>query len=266
MLAVHPEVESQSEMWFLLPFVYTLRETGVFAEYSARSLHNAMTFLIDNLPHKKQDYFESLRLFAESLYERMNHSRAKYFLDKTPRYYLIIDEIANIFPDAKFLFLFRNPLGTLASVVQSFNNGKLGDFRHRIDLYKGPFLLADGYKRLEDNSLSLQYEQLLANPTATLECVCDYLGIEYLDSMSERFIEVPQVGFGDQYGTKKYNKLETGTVENWKTFISTSFRKKYAMKYLQYLGKETTSTFGYDSDSLENDLKNHPTKNDRRFS
>jgi len=95
-LVSHPEIETISEPWFLIPSVYALRDSGVFAEYSAASLHKTMTHLISKLPNGKQDYYDGLRVFAETIYSRLNTKKAKYFLDKTPRYYLNIQEIEQI--------------------------------------------------------------------------------------------------------------------------------------------------------------------------
>ncbi len=76
-----------------------------------------------------------------------------YFLDKTPRYYLIIPEIAQIFPDAKFIFLFRNPLQVISSVMKTWCKGTLnGLHRYNNDLINGPQLLSEGYEILKDKS------------------------------------------------------------------------------------------------------------------
>ena len=240
--------------------MYTLRSRGTFAEYSAVSLSNAMSFLIDSLPNREQDYYEALRFFAESVYQRLSNENVKYFLDKTPRYYLILNEIAKIFPDAKFIFLFRNPLGTLASVIQSFNAGKLGDFRHRIDLLKGPRLLAEGYEQLKNRSFPIRYEDLVVHPKETLQSICEYLNIQYEQAMAEDFLKVPQVGLGDQYGSRTYNQLEKKTLNHWKTVLSTRYRKKYALRYLKRIGRQTIEVFGYDYEDLISELENIPTK------
>jgi len=259
-LVSHPEIETISEPWFLIPSVYALRDSGVFAEYSAASLHKTMTHLISKLPNGKQDYYDGLRVFAETIYSRLNTKKAKYFLDKTPRYYLIIQEIEQIFPDAKFIFLFRNPLSTLSSLVDSFFGGNLGDYKHKIDIYKGPFMLADGYKALKDKSIAVHYENILDNPRETIMGICDYLSIGYSDSLVENFSEISLTGFGDQFGSKKYSRLEKAPVDKWKTVLGTKYRRNYASKYIRYLGEETIEIFGYNMDEPLSDLNQLNTK------
>lgn len=250
-LASHPEIETTSELWFLLPFVYTLKDSGVYAQYSHVSLSNAMPDLLEKLPNGKQDYFDALKLFAETIYAKLSLQNSKYFLDKTPRYYLIIEELDKIFPEAKFIFLFRNPLATLSSMIESFFDGKLGDYRHKIDIYKGPIVLASGYKTLQHKSISIQYEKLIEQPEETIKYLCKYLSIPYISSLIKDFNRISLNGrMGDSIGTKKYQKLEKAPLEHWKQVFGTRYRKAYGLRYMKYLGRETLSTFGYDFDNI----------------
>ena len=58
----------------------------------------------------------------------------RYFLDKTPRYHLVVDEIMELFPDAKFIFLWRHPLAMAASVIDRSARGQLEPRPLRVDL------------------------------------------------------------------------------------------------------------------------------------
>ena len=253
-LAGHSEIVSISEMWFLLPFVYTLKETGTFSQYSSVSLNNAIRFLLTEFPKGKQDYFDALRKFSENLYALIAHKNEKYVLDKTPRYYMIIKEIEKIFPDGKFIFLFRHPLSILASIIENFNNGKLGDWRHKIDLYKGPFMLCEGYKAIKRKSIAIQYESLIDNPKDVIKDICNYLSISYSQTLIKDFSKIPVKGLGDKIGYEKYNKLEMETKEKWKTVLSTRYRKRHAIKYIRYLGENCINTFGYDMNKILRDV------------
>lgn len=262
MLATHPDVDTTSELWFLLPFVYTLKSQGVFAQYSHVSLSNAMDDLIRQLPNGKQDYFDSLSLFARSIYSKLSRMNCRYYIDKTPRYYLIIEEIDKIFPDAKYIFLFRNPLGILASMIDSFWGGDLGDYRHKIDAYKGPDMLSKGFRAVKSKSIAVQYEKLITQPEETIEDICNYLSIPHIRGADSSFKNIFFEGsMGDFIGTKSYSKVEKFPLEKWKKTFGTKYRKKYALKYLKYLGKDTISTFGYDYDKLISELNMLKVKN-----
>lgn len=265
-LACHPEIATTSEPWFLLPFVYTLRQRGVFAQYSHVSLSNAMADILDQLPNGSQDYFEGLRLFAETIYGKLNSGNATYFLDKTPRYYLIINEIGKIFPDAKFIFLFRNPLAVLSSMITSFYRGKLGDWRHKIDLYEGPSLLVKGYQALKDRSLAIQYENLLQEPEQTVGNICKYLNIPYSADLVVNFTKIFFSGsMGDSIGAKKYKNIEPETLEKWKSVLGTTLRKTYAKRYLKALGHNLIKSLGYDLEGLIKNVDELDTKNKKIF-
>jgi hypothetical protein len=51
--------------------------------------------------------------FGIDLYTRAA-GEARYFLDKTPRYHYVVDDLFRVFPEAKTIFLWRNPLAIVA--------------------------------------------------------------------------------------------------------------------------------------------------------
>src|SRR4029079_12453572 len=44
------------------------------------------------------------------------------FVDKTPRYYHILDYLREVFPEARYVWLIRNPLDVAASVKTSWKS------------------------------------------------------------------------------------------------------------------------------------------------
>lgn len=266
-LGGHADIQSKSECWFLLPFVFTLKKNGTFAQYSHISISNAMKDLIGELPYREQDYYDALGSFALELYGKLAGEECRYFLDKTPRYYLIINEIEKMFHDAKFIFLFRNPLATFASMIESFFSGNLGDYRHKIDAFEGPSLLAKAYQNYKYKSISIKYEDLLSDPEIEIKKVCNYLEIEYSQSMVGNFNKVNfQGSMGDSIGTKKYNEINRKPLEKWKTTFGTSYRKKYALNYLEKIGPEVVSLLGYDFNKLKSEILSMEVKRGRGFS
>lgn len=261
-LSTHPDINTKSELWFLLPHVEALQNKYTFSKYSNLSLRNATKGMLEQLPRGEDDYYDAIRALSDCIYERLAINGEKYVLDKTPRYYLIIKEIAKIYPEAKFIFLFRNPLAVAASVIESFNRGRLGDYRHRIDLYYGPKMLAEGYRHVKDRSIAVRYEDLVRDPSSTVKEVCDYIGIPFREDLLEKFSDVPVGILGDQYGSKKYTTLESDRIENWRKVFSTSYRKRFLLDYLDEVGRTPVEVFGYDY----NDIKRQVSESDVRFS
>jgi len=255
MLAAHPDVETTSEPWFLIPLVYTLKDHGVYAEFSFMSLRRTVKHLLDNLPNGRQDYYEAIRNFSETLYSKLNKNNARFFLDKTPRYYLIAEDIARIFPNGKFIFLYRNPISVLASTIASFYGNRLGDPWHKIDLYKGPSLLSRASATLKNKSIAIQYEELVRTPEPVLQSICEYMDIPFSETMIEKFTKVPITGMGDKVGYTKYEDISEESLHKWRRILNTPFRQKYALKYIQRLGENTIRSFGYDMAQLIDDIR-----------
>ena len=255
LLTSHPAVSSSSETWILIPFCYTLRQKGLFAQYSHVSITNAMKGILRQLPNGRRDYLQALRSFALQIYRGLAAEDTTYFIDKTPRYYLILSEIKEMFPDAKFIFLFRNPLSVVSSVIESFNKGRLGDYRHKIDLEFGPGALARGYAQFQPDGIALQYEQLVLDPQTELKRICDYLELDFSPEMLSGFSNVHFKGImGDGIGTKRYQTVAQAPLEKWRRVLGTRVRKGYARRYIGRIGGDVWKALGYSERQLLNDI------------
>jgi hypothetical protein len=254
-LSNHSKISTVSEPWMLLPFVYPLKANGVFTEYSHRACHKAFNDFINELPAGKDDYFNELRKFSISLYQRASKEDSIYFLDKTPRYYLIIQEIIKIFPNAKFIFLFRNPVQILASIMKTWSNGSLLLYNNHIDLYKGPFLLANGYREISERSHVVHFDDFIQAPHDTINKVYDYLEINHEEISVQNIDNTKLRGrLGDPVGIKQYKSVEREPLEKWKTVLNTKIKLNYAKRYLDYLGADIINTLGYDINSLKEEV------------
>ena len=92
-------------------------------------------------------------------------TRKTYFLDNTPRYYYIISELYSIFPNAKFIFLFRNPLDVVNSILNTWvKDDWYALSQYRDDLIKAPHLLQKGKIELGDSVYVIKYEKLITEP------------------------------------------------------------------------------------------------------
>ena len=125
-------------------------------------------------------YLEAVRAYATTLYESaLRPTGKRLFLDKTPRYYFICDELRRVFPKAKFIFLLRNPLAVLASILETWVKQDWSILRwYQADLLQAPRLIADAIagspspingERGETAPITVGYEDLVANPTSTVQ-------------------------------------------------------------------------------------------------
>src|ERR1035441_201942 len=117
-IGAHDGVSTVSEPWLLLPQLFAFRPQGVQAEYVHPLLVSALEEFCEHLPNGRDDYRQELHDFVLRLYGKAADPTATHFLDKTPPYCLISEEIMQLFPEGRFVFLWRNPLSVIASTIQ----------------------------------------------------------------------------------------------------------------------------------------------------
>lgn len=265
-LCSRPEISSAAEPWILLPMLYALRPEGVFAEYSHRWTHFALQDFFKELPNGKLDYLEAINLAVTSLYQKASDSSAQYFLDKTPRYDVIADEVIRTFPEGKYIFLWRNPLSVLASISETWGYGRWTMFKSKIDLYDGLARMIDAYEAHDAVALALQYEKLVSNPEVELRRICEYLELKFDSSMLDRFSKVEFKGsLGDPTGRFTYVTVDSSSKEKWNQAINNPLRKYWSKRYLKWIGKRRLALMGYDLDELMRSIDQVPTKWGIRF-
>jgi hypothetical protein len=165
------------------------------------------------------------------------------------------------FPDAKFIFLWRNPLAVASSMIQTWGQGRWNLYMFLVDLYQGVDSLVSAYNRNRDRSIAVKYEDLAASPGKELARVMDYLGLEDDGSIIEAFgraktMDAP--GRGDPTGQYKYRSVSKGSMDSWKTVMGNPFRKAWSRNYLEWVGQERLETMGYDIRELIADMDSQP--------
>ena len=257
MLTVSETISSVSEPWIMLPIGHLFKENGSSTVYSHKTAFFAIQDFIDRLPEKEEDFFECIRNFITSLYQKIpSGENAKYFLDKTPRYYLIMDLLIKIFPDAKFIILYRNPLEVLASILTTWHGNKFTLYRHYVDIFYGPVALTEGHFLVRNNSISTNYNNLVLSPEHELKRICNYLDILYEERMIRDYKKVNLKGMmGDQIGINNYNRINIDSLLKWKEVLNTEFRKRFAKRYVSTLGNDVLGYFDTSVDELIRDIE-----------
>lgn len=258
-VAAHKGVATVSEPWLLLPLLSTLRERGVEADYTHQLAVRAISDFCDELPRGTDDYLAEMRQFVLRLYEKAAGPDARFFLDKTPPYFLIVSEVMRLFPKGKFVFLWRNPLSVVASIIETYHGGRFDPSNHAVDLFQGPLLLLRAYESHRELVCSARYEDLVAGDVAQWRRVTDYLGLAFQPEALSRFTDVSLHGrMGDPIGPKRYMTLDTAPVEKWRGTIANPIRREWCRRYLLYLGQRRLAAMGYDLDDLLGDLQRQP--------
>jgi len=256
-LATDSQIASAAEPWVLLPFVYALKEQGVSAEYEHSLARMALNDFFLELPNGKQDFLSAVGSAVRELYRKAaGTEHVRYFLDKTPRYTLIADEIIDMFPDGKFIYLWRNPLAIIASIIETWGEGKWNIELYEIDLFKGLASMIDAYQAHSENALVVQYESFLMSPEKELFRIQEYLEVKLDPDVLRNFSQVNFKGaLGDPTGITNYRAIDAAPLNKWKSVINNPLRKMWCRRYLNWLGEERLKVMGYDLNELLCDLE-----------
>jgi len=256
-LSAHEKIASVSEPYLMLPLCYAHRKEGVAAEYSHIITSNGIRNVIANMPNKEEDYFKFMGEFTSRVYASLCQHNETYFLDKTPFYFYSIPEIAKVHPDAKFIFLFRNPVQIFASMMTTFNNNRFfKNYRRHNQLVLGPALLAEGYELLKERSCMVRYEDFVVNPGEQLQKILKYLDLDYHEDMLTQYINQDlRGGMGDPTGVSSYNAIMPKSLDKWKSVFNTAYRKKVLLNYISNIPEGFFNTAGYNKHQITEEIR-----------
>lgn len=259
-LAAHEGVATAPEPWIALPQVYALREGGAFTEYGHALATRAIRDFTTSLDGGEARYWLEVQAFISRLYEAASGPDDRWFVDKTPRYHFIADELFAMFPQARFVFIWRNPLSIVASTVRTWGHGRWMVDRWRVDLFDGLDRLVRAHQAHGERSHAVRYEDLLLQPEEAWPSLFDHVGIPFEPSSLAGFSGVDlEARMGDPTGRTEWASVSTEPLERWRSVISTPLRKRWCRNYLRWLGVERLSHMGYDLDELLDDLESTPT-------
>lgn len=146
---------------------------------------------------------------------RIASTAALRFLEKTPKNALRIPFFDQIFPDAQFIFLWRNPRESLGSIIAAWRSGRWKTY-NGLEGFEGPWslLLPPGWRSLNGQPLEViaasqwettnriviedlarlprdrwtvvQYEPFVAAPGETVRRLCSFLDVPFDQGLAER--------------------------------------------------------------------------------
>jgi hypothetical protein len=242
-LLANKEIYTTSESWMALPLLdgnifdnVKLQDNLKFGSSTAK---RAISNFRDEL--NLDDIKESAGLFYSNItFSLLKHKKQKYFLDKTPRYYLIFDELRCLFPNAKFIILHRDPLSVIKSIFSTW----VGRFipmlsYYSIDLLKGVKILDQIRKQNFDNCLNIDYEALISSPKKVLDEISNFIGLN-----SEIDIDLALSNtksnwlMGDPKQAKVAKKIMPSLNKSYSLPSFIGYRNKLIFDYASFLSKK----------------------------
>jgi hypothetical protein len=230
----------------------------MMAEYVHPLMVTAIEDFYQELPAGVEDYRQEARDFALHLYEKAADPGARFFLDKSP-YHLAANEVMNMFPDGKFIFLWRNPLSVIASIITTWEHVRWHPTMFRSDLFIGVPRMVSAFLDNSSRAYSVKFEDLVADQQAGWEPLMDYLNIPFDPETLQRFSKVELHGrMGDPTGVKQYTTLSTEPTQKWRGVLANPLRRAWCRRYLRYLGSSRLAVMGYDIEQLIDELDSQP--------
>jgi LPS sulfotransferase NodH len=199
----HWLVESISELQIGAPGVNSNRLTA--ANRSSTAVSRIVSAIADNL--------------ADSEGHPAVLTAATRLLEKTPKNSLRIPFFDSLFPDAQFIFLWREPRGNVSSIIEAWRSGNWKTY-NGLEGFDGPWslilppdwrsmngrpleeiaafqwettnrIVLDDLARLPQRRwTSVSYAELLADPTATIERLCAFIDVD-VDENLRRHLASP---------------------------------------------------------------------------
>ncbi|WP_269526169.1 sulfotransferase family protein [Coraliomargarita parva] len=242
------ECATLGETSLLLRLLGEPKDISRYSSYREQNIEIAKDDIRKNWNGFDDSYRRHVRFLMEDIYTNLAEGK-RFFIDKTPRYTLIIDEIYKTFPDAYYILLFRHPLAVAASLSNTFRSGHWWLDNHRADLTTALDKLYAFHKAHEatPNVTSIRYEDLVADNKRTLLKINEMLGIKEFETPEDVQLSTTNRGrLGDPTGISKYKNVSMDSLEKWIDDYKNFYRVRWAKKYFGSLNPEFLEEFKYE--------------------
>lgn len=168
--------------------------------------------------------------------------------DKRPAYAGWIPMLFELFPDAQFINLTRDPRAAVASQIPLGWGHEEAALASAAVRWEYSVRRVDGFSRKlrPDQLLDLRYEDMVRSPAATLEQVCAFAGLPAGEAIAT-MIEAERGGkFRPGWHDKLSQPISTDSVERWREKLD-----PHEIALVEHVAEPYLERFGYRSASPE---------------
>jgi hypothetical protein len=254
LLSNNREVNTCSEPWVLLHFANQIKPELVNATFNNELAHNAFQEYLSKYPEIQVNI--TIKNLVLELYSPMAKG-FNFVIDKTPRYWELLEEMVALFPKSKIIILKRNPIDVVTSIIKTWNVTNLFELNEfRRDLLLAPKQIHAFCEKNKKNKnvYTLCYEDLTTNLADEVKKLYDWIGISFTTMVLNTENNNKYKG---KYGDPYQNAAVEANVlikDAQKKEIAPDF-KKFIIGYKHYLSTEFLKAYGDYSLS-----ECHPTK------
>lgn len=228
MLGAHPDVFAPPEPHLMPPLAHLgFHERVDEAPYDPVITQIGLRELVAGLPSGERDYLDAMRRFTDHLYERSLAAAGRLiYLDKTPAYALVLDFLAKLYPEARYVVLTRHPLAVWSSYVDSFFAGDAAAAHARNPVLERYVPAIARFLRERPVPLvHVRYEDLVGDPEKHLREICNFLAIEFTPRMIEyggadSSVRPVATGLGDPVMVDRQKRPTTQSVGKWTSALA----------------------------------------------
>ncbi len=164
-----------------------------------------------SLAEQNRDYATLLGTAYDYLTAKAGKQR---WLDKSPDYMSYLDKILTLYPGGKVVIIVRDPRDILASKLR--RTKKSGNYDPVWDslAWRGAVRAGErAKKQYPDKVTIVRYEDLVTEPRATIQRLCEFLDLEYSDDMlSVSWINTSTTGL-------EGSGIGTGAMGKWRNVL-----------------------------------------------
>lgn len=257
-LGSHTRVHTQAEPWILLHPFHSLRLENIVATYNQKVNVRGSRAFISSLPGGERQYWRELGNAYSRMYGAILAEEGKeIFLDKTPRYYLIAEDLRLMFPDCVVICLVRNPMAVLSSIISTWARSKLYTLcRYRQDLLEAPGIFKGLMEAPQDNTIFLKYEDLVVNPALHIGKICEMLRVPFEPEMVDYKRETV-FALGDRKSVDHLGGPDASLQNSWISGLVDPQVWRLQSEYFEILGEDTFASLGYDPAAIAEAIKSN---------
>lgn len=166
---------------------------------------------------------EIIRTIWSEIYA--HDSKGKFVIgDKYNEYLLMLEEVADVFPNARFIFIKRNFIDSSESMVRHFSSRAFSPQTYEEGVIKwlqwNKKWIDFSEKLDEKHKYMIRYEDMVLNPKNEMKKICDFLSLEPEESFVENANSVIEVKYNIAKNIELDFKKIKKVVPDYKHIIS----------------------------------------------
>jgi hypothetical protein len=209
--------------------------------------------LLKNLlqyPAEQLDFALLCKLVYLNYHSPFGKEKIKVLGDKNPLYSVFIDDLLEVFPEARFIHLVRDHRDNIVS-------------NQRVFIKQSTAYLAEGWKRYNqeiervkkqhpEKFYTVRYEDLVSQPERYVKELCAFAGMDFYPAMLDSYKKVNEIY--EKTGSKSIAHLfanmmqpvNTSRLDKWKEIMT-----REEIEIADHIAGNVAATYGYSSASAQ---------------